>query len=132
MKRSAICAINSTPPPPSSLIRNSGWSTKWGHRKFLEIRSSDLGARQLVLPPRHRSPEPLFRIRHEAQNQFLRHQSLDHPFAVEEIVLSPVGPVVALGLAQVQRTAHLAGSLPLLAHGLPEPLQHSPHRLPVL
>src|SRR5665647_3968682 len=42
MKRSAICAINSTPPPPSSLIRNSGWSTKWGHRKFLEIRSSEI------------------------------------------------------------------------------------------
>src|ERR1019366_6379875 len=41
MKRSAICAINSTPPPPSSRIRNSGWSTSWGHRKFLEIRSSE-------------------------------------------------------------------------------------------
>src|ERR1035437_2796821 len=45
MKRSALCAINSTPPPPSSLIRNSGWSTKWGHRKFLEIRSSELTQR---------------------------------------------------------------------------------------
>jgi DNA invertase Pin-like site-specific DNA recombinase len=42
MKRSAICAINSTPPPPSSPVRNSGWSTSWGHRKFLEIRSSEI------------------------------------------------------------------------------------------
>src|SRR5713101_6930314 len=41
MKRSAISAINSTPPPPSSPIRNSSWSTSWGHRKFLEIRSSE-------------------------------------------------------------------------------------------
>jgi hypothetical protein len=40
MKRSTICAINSTLPPPSSRIRNLGWSISWGHRKFLEIRSS--------------------------------------------------------------------------------------------
>src|ERR1017187_4526782 len=42
MKRFDTYAINSTPPPPSSPIRNSGWSTKWGHRKFLEIRISAL------------------------------------------------------------------------------------------
>src|ERR1017187_4294124 len=41
MKRFDTYAINSTPPPPSSPIRNSGWSTKWGHRKFLEIRISE-------------------------------------------------------------------------------------------
>jgi hypothetical protein len=37
----AIYAIDSMPPPPSSRIRNSASSINWGHRKFLEIRSSE-------------------------------------------------------------------------------------------
>src|ERR1035441_10766972 len=55
MKRSVICAINSTPPTPSSRIRNSSWFINWGHRKFLEIRSSEssLGFLFLTESSRH-------------------------------------------------------------------------------
>jgi hypothetical protein len=62
----------------------------------------------------------------------LRHQSLDHPFAVGKVILSPTRPVVGLGLTQVQRAAHLAGTLTFLARGLPVPFQRAPHRLPIL
>src|SRR5664280_3492495 len=89
-------------------------------------------AGQLVLAPRHCSPEPLFRIWHEAQYQFLRHQPLDHPFAVAEIILPPARPAVGFGLAQMQCAGHLGRPVPLLARRLPVPLQRPPYRLPVL
>jgi len=60
-------------------------------------------------PPTDTTPRPLFRIRHEAQNQFLRNQSLDQPSGVGEVVLSPAPRAVALGLAQVQCAALVAG-----------------------
>src|ERR1017187_6125861 len=64
-------------------------------------------ARQLVLAPRHRPPEPLFGIRHKAQNQLLRHQPFDHPFAVGEIVLPPARPAIWiwLGISAACRTS---------------------------
>src|ERR1039457_3364589 len=96
------------------------------------VLKSDLGARQLVLPPRHRSQEPLLLIRHEAQNQLFRHQPLHHPFGVQEIVLAPTRPVVALGLAQVECAPLLVGPLSLLSCRAPEHLQRAPPRPPVL
>ena len=96
------------------------------------VPKAHLVAGQLVLAPRHRSPEPLFRIRHEAQNQFLRHQPLDHPFAVGEVVLPPLRPAVGFGLAQVQCAGHLGRPVTLLPRRFPVPLQRAPYRLAVL
>src|SRR5260370_367172 len=94
--------------------------------------SSTLATVSLLLRPPSRPPQPLFRIRYNAQNQSLCPQPCDHPFAVCEIVLSAARPAVGFGLAQVQLAGHLASPVPLLPRRLPIQLQRSPYRLPIL
>jgi hypothetical protein len=74
----------------------------------------------------------LFGSGHVTENQFLCDQALDQPFGVGEIILAPSRSAIGLGLSQVQASGQFAGSLPVLALGLPLLFQHAPHWLPVL
>jgi len=89
-------------------------------------------ARELILTPRHRSPQTLFRLGHKAQNQFLGYQPLDQALGIGKIFLPSLAPTIGLSLRQRQPSRHPACPFSSVAHWLPRPLQRSPHRLPVL
>src|ERR1017187_4585880 len=90
MKRSVICAINSTPPTPSSRIRNSSWFINWGHRKFLEVRSSEIG---LYVMERADSDVGRRDHRHAAAESQLVIEQLPHRVSGVGAVVVGAGPV---------------------------------------
>jgi hypothetical protein len=57
----------------------------------------------LVLGARHRSPQTLFAIGHEAQNQLLGYQALYQTFGIAKVVLAPSPPAVRQRLRQMRR-----------------------------
>jgi serine/threonine protein kinase len=63
----------------------------------------------LVLPSRHRPPESLLGIRHEAEGEFLRDQPLDQAFRVRKVSLASARTLVRLRLRQMQRPRHRTG-----------------------
>ena len=89
-------------------------------------------ARQLVLSPRHRSPQTLFGIGHKAQSQFPGHQPLHQTFGIWEVLLASPRPAVRLRLGQMQRSRPPAGAFPFLAYRFPVPFQCFPNWFPVL
>jgi len=50
--------------------------------------------RQLKLAARHRAPQSLFGIGHEAQDQFLGHQPFHQSFGIRKILLPPRRPPI--------------------------------------
>jgi hypothetical protein len=88
--------------------------------------------RQLVLATAHRSPHTLFGIGHKALHQLLRHQSLEQPLGILEIVLSPASRPIRFCLRQLQRPRLRPRAFPLPPLCLPIPYQRLPHRPPVL
>jgi hypothetical protein len=92
----------------------------------------DAIAGQLVLSSRHCPPQPLLDIRHKAQRQFLRYQSLHQAFGISEILLASPPPAIGQCLGQMQRSRLTACAFPLLAYRFPVPFQCFPNRLPIL
>jgi len=88
--------------------------------------------RQLVLATAHRPPHTLFGIGHKAQHQLLRHQPLEQPLGILEIILSPASRPIRFCLRQVQRPRLAPRASPLPPRSLPIPFQRLPHRPPVL
>jgi hypothetical protein len=73
--------------------------------------------RQLVLPARERTPQPLFGVRHKTENRFPGHMPARQPFGIPEIVFTSFARTIGVTCGQVQ---------------LAPPFQLPPHRLPVL
>jgi hypothetical protein len=88
----------------------------------------DAIADHLMAATHHRSPQPLLRIRHEAQRQLLRHQPLHQTFGIGKIPLAPPSSAIRLRLRQVQRPSPPSAT----TLRLPVPLQHFPHGPPIL
>lgn len=88
--------------------------------------------RQLILAPGHRAPEPLRDIRHKAEGQLVRDQSLDQLLCIREISLPAVSAMVRLRLREMQRAGGRSGIHPPTLRWLPVALQRVPHRAPVL
>src|SRR5438105_3027770 len=83
----------------------------------------------------HRPPQALFFIRHKAEGQFLRHQSLYESFRIGEVFLAPLWPAVRLRLCQMQCSRHRGCAFSLLAARLPittVSYTYSPLIVPVL
>jgi hypothetical protein len=61
----------------------------------------DAVARELIPTTHHRAPESLLGVRHETQDQFVRHEAFHEAFGIGKILLSSNEATIRLRMREV-------------------------------